>query len=189
MNYKQSVSVVIPCFNDGRFLAEALKSILSQTFQPVETLVINDGSTDPKTIRLLQTINMVGVRVIHQDNRGLGGARNTGIRNARGKYIYFCDADNVLYPECLSKLTSLMEANDDAVAAACRIEIMGGPMRGTIWCEPCNPYLLLVSNQWDAGIMLRQEAIEKYNLYYDATRRCHGYEDWELHIRLAGIGK
>ena len=40
-------------------------------------------------------------------------------------------------------------------------------MRGTVWCEPCNPYLLLVSNQWDAGIMLRQEAIEKYNLYYD----------------------
>ena len=189
MNHSPSVSVVIPCFNDGRFLTEALKSVLSQTLQPIETLVINDGSTDPKTIKLLQKIDTMGVRVIHQENRGLGGARNTGIRNARGKYTYFCDADNVLYPECLSKLTDLMEANDDAVAAASRIEIMGGPMRGTVWCEPCNPYLLLVSNQWDAGIMLRHQTIEKYNLYYDETRRCHGYEDWELHIRLAGTGK
>ena len=189
LNQALAISVVIPCFNDGAFLVEALESALAQTLPPLEILVINDGSTDAKTLRLLKSINMPNVRVIHQDNRGLGVARNTGIRNARGKYIYFCDADNVLYSECLSKLTSLMEANNDAVAAASRIEIMGGPMRGTIWCEPCNPYLILVSNQWDAGIMLRQEAIEKYNLYYDETRRCHGYEDWELHIRLAGLGK
>ena len=97
---------------------EALESALAQTLPPLEILVINDGSTDAKTLRLLKSIDMPAVRVIHQDNRGLGVARNTGIRNARGKYIYFCDADNVLYPECLSKLTSLMEADDDAVAAA-----------------------------------------------------------------------
>ena len=112
LNQALAISVVIPCFNDGAFLMEALKSALAQTLPPLEILVINDGSTDAKTLRLLKSIDMPSVRVIHQDNRGLGGARNTGIRNARGKYIYFCDADNVLFPECLSKLTSLMEAND-----------------------------------------------------------------------------
>ena len=189
MNPSPSVSVIIPCFNDGRFLTEALKSVVCQTLQPIEILVINDGSTDLKTIKLLQKIDTMGVKVIHQENRGLGGARNTGIRKARGKYTYFCDADNVLYPECLATLAHLMEAQDDAIAATSRIRILGGPMRGTVWCEPCNPYLLLVSNQWDAGIMLRHEAIGKYNLYYDETRRCHGYEDWELHIRLAETRK
>ena len=98
MNQSPSVSVVIPCFNDGRFLTEALKSVLSQTLQPIEIFVINDGSTDPKTIKLLHNINMPEVAVIHQGNRGLGGARNSGVRNATGKYVYFCDADNVLYP-------------------------------------------------------------------------------------------
>jgi glycosyltransferase involved in cell wall biosynthesis len=189
MNHSPSVSVVIPCFNDGRFLTEALKSVLSQTLQPIETLVINDGSTDPKTIKLLQKIDTMGVRVIHQENRGLGGARNTGIRNARGKYTYFCDADNVLYPECLANLALLMEAQEDAVAATSRIRILGGPMRGTVWCEPYNPYLLLVNNQWDAGIMLRQEAALRHDLHYDDSMRCHGYEDWDLNIRLVRTGR
>jgi glycosyltransferase involved in cell wall biosynthesis len=129
------------------------------------------------------------VRVIHQDNCGLGEARNTGIQNSKGRYIYFLDADNVLRPDCLSKLSQLLEENSDAVAAACKIQISGGPTNGMEWAEPYNPYWLLVHNQWDAGIMLRKEAVEKYNLFYDNTRRCHGYEDWELHIRLARTGK
>jgi glycosyltransferase involved in cell wall biosynthesis len=132
MNPSPSVSVIIPCFNDGRFLTEALKSVVCQTLQPIEILVINDGSTDLKTIKLLQKIDTMGVKVIHQENSGLGGARNTGIRKARGKYTYFCDADNVLYPECLATLAHLMEAQDDAIAATSRIRILGGPMRGTM---------------------------------------------------------
>ena len=186
---KVSISVVIPCFNDGQFLPEALASVFAQEFPASEILIINDGSTDRQTLRLLRAIDAPNVRVIHQDNRGLGGARNTGIQSSKGRYIYFLDADNVLHPDCLSKLTLLMEENSDAVAAACRIKISGGPMNGMEWAEPCNPYWLLVHNQWDAGIMLRKEAVEKYNLYYDTTRRCHGYEDWELHIRLMRTGK
>ena len=189
MNRNPTVSVVIPCFNDGRFLSEALESVLSQTLQPVETLVVNDGSTDPKTLKLLQKIGTMGARVIHQDNRGLGGARNTGLDNASGEYTYFCDADNVLYPECLATLAHLMETQEDAVAATSRIRILGGPMRGTVWCEPYNPYLLLVSNQWDAGIMLRREAALRYELRYDDSMHCHGYEDWDLNIRLGKIGR
>jgi glycosyltransferase involved in cell wall biosynthesis/GT2 family glycosyltransferase len=186
---KVSISVVIPCFNDGQFLPEALASVFAQEFPASETLIINDGSTDRQTLRLLRTIDAPNLRVIHQDNRGLGGARNTGIQSSKGRYIYFLDADNVLHPDCLSKLTQLMEEHSDAVAAACRIKISGGPMNGMEWADPCNPYWLLVHNQWDAGIMLRKEAVEKYNLFYDNTRRCHGYEDWEFHIRLARTGK
>ena len=189
MNHSPSVSVVIPCFNDGRFLTEALKSVLSQTLLPVEIFVINDGSTDPKTIKLLHNINMPEVAVIHQGNRGLGGARNSGVRNATGKYVYFCDADNVLYPNCLASLVDLMEGQEDALVASSRIRILGGPMHGTVWCEPYNPYLLLVNNQWDAGIMLRREAALEHDLRYDDSMRCHGYEDWDLNIRLAKTGR
>ena len=62
-------------------------------------------------------------------------------------------------------------------------------MRGTVWCEPYNPYLLLVSNQWDAGIMLRREAALRHDLRYDDSMRCHGYEDWDLNIRLGKTGR
>ena len=106
---------------------EALESALSQTLPPLEILVVNDGSTDAKTLRLLKSIDMPNVRVIHQDNRGLGGARNEGIRSSKGRYIYFLDADNVLRPDCLSKLAQLMEENSDAVAAACKIRDLWRP--------------------------------------------------------------
>ena len=190
MNDSPRVSVVIPCFNDGGFLIEALESVLSQTLQPFEIFVINDGSTDPKTIKLLHNINMPGVTVIHQENRGLGGARNSGVRNATGKYVYFCDADNVLYPNCLSFLVDLMEGQEDTLSLhLSRIRILGGPMHGTVWCEPHNPYLLLVNNKWDAGIMLRRETALKNDLAYDDSMRCHGYEDWDLNIPFFKTGR
>jgi glycosyltransferase involved in cell wall biosynthesis len=106
LNQALAISVVIPCFNDGAFLMEALESALAQTLPPLEILVINDGSTDPNTIRLLKSIDVPSVSVINQDNRGLGGARNTGIRNSTGRYIYFLDADNVLRPDCFLRLPS-----------------------------------------------------------------------------------
>jgi glycosyltransferase involved in cell wall biosynthesis len=188
MNHSPSVSIVIPCFNDGRFLTEALGSVQFQTLQPIETLIINDGSTDKSTIRFLRKIDTPGIRVIHQNNLGLSAARNTGIRNATGTYVYFLDADNRLYPNCLSTLSELLEKHVNAIAVASKIRILGGLTQGTTWCEPYNPYILLVNNQWDAGIMVRKDAFEKYNLWYDESMRV-GYEDWELNLRLAKTGK
>lgn len=188
MNNSLTISVVVPCFNDGRFLKECLKSVSEQTLQPAEILVIDDGSTDPKTIKFLQQIEIPRVRVIHQENRGLAGARNTGVRNSYGKYIYFLDADDLIHPQCLAKLARMLEESNDAIAAISRIRILGGSDHGTVWGEPCNPYLILVNNQWAAGIMLRRETVDKYNLWYDESMRS-GYEDWELHIRVAKTGK
>jgi glycosyltransferase involved in cell wall biosynthesis len=184
MSRSPEVSVVVPCFNDGRFLAVCLKSVSNQTLQPIETLIIDDGSTDHRTKKVLGRINGPGLRVIHQENFGLAGARNTGIRNARGRYIYFLDVDNILMPDCLAQLSYRLEQNKHAIAGYSKIRFLNGPERGHDWGEPYNPYVLLTHNQWDAGIMLRSEAIPKYNLWYDESMR-YGYEDWEFHIRLS----
>lgn len=186
MNSSPTVSVVIPCFNDGRYLPEALHSVFAQTLQPIEILVVDDGSTDPRTVELLKTLDLSTVRVLHHENRGLSAARNTGIRNAEGKYIYFLDADDVIYPQCLAKLSRMLE-NGNAVAATSAIRICGGPDHGTVWGRPYNPYFILVRNVWSAGIMLRSEASKKYGLTYDESMRS-GYEDWELNIRLGKTG-
>jgi glycosyltransferase involved in cell wall biosynthesis/GT2 family glycosyltransferase len=186
MKSSPTVSVVIPCFNDGRYLPEALQSVFAQTLQPIEILVVDDGSTDPRTVKLLKTLDRPMVRILHHENRGLSAARNTGMRNAEGKYIYFLDADDVIYPECLATLTRMLE-NGSGVAATSAIRISGGPDHGTVWGGPYNPYLILVYNQWCAGIMLRGEASKKYDLTYDESMRS-GYEDWELNIRLGNTG-
>lgn len=188
MSRTSEISVVIPCYNDGHFLTDSLGSVFAQTRTPTEILIVDDGSSDPNTLNVLRKISEQQVRVIHQENRGLAGARNTGIRNVRSKYVYFLDSDDKMYPECLARLADLMEQNEDAVAAASRIQIWGGPADGTVWCEPCNPYVILVANQLCAGIMLRRRAVQRYNLWYDESMRL-GYEDWELNIRLAKTGK
>jgi hypothetical protein len=89
------VSVVIPCFNHGHFLAEAIESVLAQTHSPVEVIVVNDGSTD-NTSEVAALYPQV--RYLWQPNAGLSAARNTGLKSSRGKFICFLDADDLLYP-------------------------------------------------------------------------------------------
>ena len=147
------VSVVVPCFNYGQFLKSSLASITAQTLKPVETLVIDDGSTDRDTLAILHDLPKSGIKIIRQENRGLAGARNTGIRESRGDYIYFVDADDVLFPDCLEKLVGLLEERSDAIAACCGVRLFGGEQNGTEWRASYDPYLILVQNTWAAGLM------------------------------------
>jgi len=188
MSGTPSVTVIIPCFNYGRFLKECLSSVFAQTVQPIETLIINDGSTDPETLAILNELAEPRVKVIHQNNRGLAGARNSGIRHATGEYVYFLDADDVMFPDCLEKLAALLQGDKNAFAACCGVQLLGGNRHGTEWRAFYNPYTLLVQNSWAAGIMLRKHGVEQLSLWYDESMR-HGYEDWEFNIRLTQSGR
>jgi glycosyltransferase involved in cell wall biosynthesis len=158
MNSRAEITVVIPCFNDGYFLEASLMSAVSQTLTPFEIIVVNDGSTDPRTLRILRDLKKPGVIIIDQDNRGLAGARNTGMHDAKGKYVYFLDADDLIVPQCLEKLSGLLEKHENAIAAVSSIQLLGGPKHGMLWGQACNPYVIRIQNQWGAGIMLRNPA-------------------------------
>lgn len=98
------VSVVIPCYNHRQFVAEAIQSILEQTLQDVEIIVVNDGSTDGETVHILNALERPKTRIIHLPlNVGLPAARNAGIREAQGKYVCCLDADDKLHPTYLEK--------------------------------------------------------------------------------------
>jgi glycosyltransferase involved in cell wall biosynthesis len=90
-----TVSVVIPCFNQGRFLSEALESVLAQTYRPSEIVVVDDGSTD-NTAQVAR--RYPGVRYVWQPNKGLASARNAGVRQTSCDYLVFLDADDRLRP-------------------------------------------------------------------------------------------
>lgn len=109
------VTVIIPCFNQGRYLAEAITSARLAYEGPLEVIVVDDGSTDPKTERWLREAEAMGeyVRTIRQQNRGLSGARNTGLRAASGDYVQFLDTDDLIIPGKLDAQVAHFIASPD----------------------------------------------------------------------------
>lgn len=95
---KPLVSVIIPCFNQGRFLKEAIVSIQRQTYQEIEIIVVDDGSSD-STREVAVSLN---VKYFYQPNAGLAAARNRGVAHSNGLFLVFLDADDILYPHAIA---------------------------------------------------------------------------------------
>jgi glycosyltransferase involved in cell wall biosynthesis len=100
------VSIIIPCYNASAWLAETLESALGQTWPAIEILVINDGSRDD-SLTVARTFAARGVQVFDQPNQGASAARNHGLRLARGEYIQFLDADDLLAPDKIARQVEL----------------------------------------------------------------------------------
>lgn len=178
------VSVILPCYNAHRFLGQALGSVRMQTFRDYETIVIDDGSTEAETLQFLKELP-TDIRVVHQENRGLSGARNTGFREARGRYVLPLDCDDWIEPRFLEKLLAALPADDpDNTFVFCHLALEGDkagvlPKQFNLFEQLCAnqlPYCLLLSR----ALWLRVGG-------YDETMR-QGAEDWEFNIRLALSG-
>ncbi len=92
-NHLPSISVIIPVYNAEQYLAEALESVLEQSYPPSEIIIVNDGSSDRS--RVVAESFVPQVSVLHQSNQGISAARNLGIREAQGDYLAFIDADDI----------------------------------------------------------------------------------------------
>lgn len=111
-NGSPAATVVVPLFNTERYIAETLGSIAAQTFQDYEVVVVNDASTDRGPDIVADHMSRDSrIRMVTQDNRGLAGARNSGIRNSRGRYIALLDADDLWHPEKLARHVAHLDAN------------------------------------------------------------------------------
>lgn len=106
------VSVIIPAYNAVRFVTEAIDSVLTQTFQDFEILVVDDGSTDG-TMKVLTEKYGDKICYLRKENGGVSRARNYAIERAQGKYVALLDADDLWMPEKLEKQVALLEANQD----------------------------------------------------------------------------
>ncbi|WP_034549659.1 glycosyltransferase [Carnobacterium funditum] len=109
MKNKPLVSVIVPVYNVEEYIEECLESIINQTYQELEILVIEDGSTDESPQRIQNYLSDDRIIFIEQKNKGLSGARNTGMAKATGKYILFVDSDDYIDTNLLSELVPLME--------------------------------------------------------------------------------
>lgn len=117
------VSVIIPVYNGTAFIRGAIESVFNQTLQDFEIIVVDDGSTDGTKDILDSWIRQNRIRYIYQQNKGLAGARNTGIRLAKGKFLKFLDCDDWLYPEQLQLQVEHLKNKSDYVISATDYEL------------------------------------------------------------------
>lgn len=186
MVMQPKVSVIIPCFNLGQYLEEAVDSVLAQTFKDFEIIIINDGSTDEMTNTLLADFKRPSTQVFFTENRGLPAARNFAIEKSRGMYICALDADDKLHPLFLEKTVSVLETNPSVAFVSTWVEIFGS--ENWIWCqESCDFPKLLAECVVLTASPVRREGIEAIG-GYDTSSYLYGNEDWDLWISLVEKG-
>ncbi|MGI9536743.1 MAG: glycosyltransferase family 2 protein [Desulfocapsaceae bacterium] len=120
-----AVSVIIPCYNQGAFLHEAVESVRSQTFKDLEIIIVDDGSEDEHTVKVCSTLEGPGLKVIRTVNQGLAAARNNGIAESKGEYILPLDADDKIAPEYISEAVEVLETSSQIGIVYCRARLFG----------------------------------------------------------------
>lgn len=180
------VTFVIPCFNHGPFLPEAVASAKAQTYPAIEVIIVNDGSSDDGTLRELSRQAAAGVRVIHQPNQGLAAARNAGVYASEDSpYFVPLDADDRVEPDFVRTLITALRAAPEASHAYCWTRFFGAARR--LWrCEPWSLDRLILQNLHPATALVRRSAFDAVGGYRPAME--HGYEDWDFWLALAARG-
>lgn len=113
------ISVIVPCYNQEKYIKECLDSLVSQTFKDYEVIVIDDGSTDDSAEIVNEYVkHNKNIRLIRQANQGVVVARNNAIKQAQGTYIYPLDADDKIAPTCLERLYHIISTTNNRVVAS-----------------------------------------------------------------------
>jgi hypothetical protein len=180
------VSVVIPCYNQARFIAEAIDSALRQTHPAVEVTVVDDGSTDD-TAAVAE--RYPSVRYIHQRNGGAPRARNAGLRGSRGDLVVFLDADDRLLPAALAMGVTALDAHADWAFVTGHVRLIGAD--GVVRATPPQDHAtgnqfvaLLRSNYiWTPGAVLYRRSVLDSAGAFDPAAGASA--DYELNIRIA----
>ena len=190
MHGSPAVSLVMPAYNAELYVAEAIGSILAQTFPDFEFIIINDGSTDgTRTILDTFAARDSRVSIYEQDNSGLVVSLNRGCQMARGKYIARMDADDVSLPTRLAKQFDYLERNPDVGIVGTWFQDMGPDGKlGPMWLLPTSPatikwYLMFGNCMAHPTVMARREVMQSLR-YRQAAGQV---EDYDLWIRAASV--
>jgi glycosyltransferase involved in cell wall biosynthesis len=186
---KPLVSIIIPCFNYGKYVEDAIDSVLAQTFQRFEIIVVDGGSTDAATISTLRSLRKPKTKIYFRKGRHLvGDNRNFGISKAQGKYICCLDADDKLKPTYLEKALFLLETRHyDVISTS--LEVFGE--KEDVWYVPKTPSLddIVKWNQFTTVAVFRKEFWEKAGGYHDTgLGKDYIYEDWDFWVRIMALG-
>jgi len=185
MTVTPRTSFVVTCHNLGAYLPAALDSVEQQTDRDFEIVVVNDGSTDGATCRLLADLSGPRTRVVHLERRGLSGARNAGASHARGRFLCMVDADDLLEPQYLERSMAALTREPDVAFASHWFRAFGDEEWD--WTpSDCTLPALLDHNTVNGAALMRRELFEAIG-GFDETMT-EGCEDWEFWIRATARG-
>jgi glycosyltransferase involved in cell wall biosynthesis len=179
------VSVVIPCYNSGQFLPDALSSIKEYPHADLyEVIIVNDGSDDQRTLALLQSLrDTEEYIIIDQPNKGPAAARNTGIKNARGKYILFLDSDNKIRPASFEKGITILDSRSEVGIVHGNAEFFGDTTETRFKGRAFELISIFENNYIDMCAMIRKQVWQDVG-GLDENRILIGHEDWDFWIRI-----
>ncbi len=186
-----SISVVTSVYNCEKYLRESINSILSQTFNDFEFIIIDDGSID-SSIDIINSFNDSRIKLLRQENRGLAFALNEGIKKARGKYIARMDADDICLPDRFQKQFDFLEHNPDYVVVGSNAHRMD--MKGNYLCTSSMPIsweeiktVLPQAPFYHSSTMFRKDVFFKCGEYSEIIK--NHFEDWLLWNKMSKEGK
>ncbi len=184
------ISVVIPTFNSGPLVVEAIQSVLAQTLPAAEIVVVDDGSTDDTA----QRVEQFGSRIdfVRQTNARVAAARNTGLRRATGEAIAFLDADDAWHPDKLQRQAAILRQQPDIGLLATDLTAWPGPLATDGELGPAAVAnvslreLLVVNSLATSSIVVRRAVIERAGEFDTAL---FGPEDYDLWLRCTRIAR
>lgn len=186
-----TISIVIPSYNQGQYLEDAIESAYNQTMPALEIIVVDDGSKDD-SLEIAQRYEFrefpmieSPVRVVSQVNKGLASARNTGIMNARGDYILFLDADDILKENAIARVTQEIAQNNPDIVAPSFKEFGNSDREIILGTFDMNA--LKQANRLGYFSTIRRSALLEIGGYNPKMK--WGWEDWDLWFDLFKRGK
>jgi len=174
------ISIIIPSYNQGEYLATCIESALDQALKPHEIIVVDDGSTD-LSLAIAEQYTAKGVKVISQVNKGLPSARNTGIMNSTGDYILPLDADDILLDDCIEVVTEkIIETGADVVGIS--FKTFGVENVEVILIDKPSLDSMKEGNKLAYCSAIKKQALLDVGGY--SPRMIWGYEDFHLWFNL-----
>lgn len=181
----EKVSIIMPCYNDGKYIREAINSVKEQTYDNIEIIVINDGSDDGETRSILEGLR--GEAVILQTNHlRPAGARNYGIQNAKGKYILPLDSDDMIDPSYVEKAVKILEGNDNIGVVYCQADLFGE--KSGRWDLPDYSFdkMLLDNVVFVTALFYKQDWVKVGGFN---TQMLAGMEDYDFWLAIMALGR
>lgn len=181
------LSIVIPYYNMGDYIEDSLQSIYASEYEPVEIIVVNDGSDDKKSIaRLYELKDKYPFTIIEQTNKGLSEARNTGAPYAKGEYLAFLDPDDKVHPTYYNKAIDILKHKENVHFVGCWAQYFEKSKGAWPAFTPTPPYLLY-HNMINSSALVYKKRVFTQNGWNDPALE-YGVEDWESVINLVENG-
>jgi len=181
-----TISVVVSCYNLGAYLDEAVQSVLTQTYQDFEIIIVDDGSTDRGTQALLDGYSRPRTEVIRAPHAGIASARNLGVARARGRYLCILDADDRLEPAYFEKAVRVLDADASVTFVSCWLRAFGE--ESWEWKpDRCDLKTLLSEDTVLTASLVRKDVVVAVG-GFDTAMPEQGDDDWHLWLTLAASG-